>query len=82
MRLQPCNSLNVSDHSRTVYGGSFNTPQGPETRMVSLIRFQERKEFTMISPKYPGVRVDDIPIRDGLVLDQNNQCMLLWSGSY
>lgn len=82
MRLQPCDSLNVSDHSRTLYGGSFNTPGGPETRMVSLFRYQEQEAFTMILPKYPGVRVDAIPIREGLVLDQNNQCTLLWSGTY
>lgn len=82
MRLQTCDSLNVSDTSRTLYGASVNTPQGPETRMVCLFLFQERKSYTMISPKYPGVSLDAIPIIGELVLDPSDQCMLLWSGIY
>ena len=82
MRLQTCDSLNVSDKSRTLYGASVNTPQGPETQMVCLFGLQERKEYTMVSPKYPGVFLDAIPVEDNLVLDPDNQCMLLWSGIY
>ena len=82
MRLQTCDSLDVTDEYRTLYGASFNTPQGPETRMISLFRYQERDDFTIISPKYPGVHLDAIPIKGDLVLDPNNQCMLLWSAIY
>jgi hypothetical protein len=82
MRLQTCDSLDVTDKFRALYGASFNTPQGPETRMIFLFRYQERNDFTIISPKYPGVLLDTIPIKDDLVLDPKNQCMLLWSVSY
>jgi hypothetical protein len=81
VRLQPCASLNVSEDDRTLYGASINTPQGPETRMISLYLLQQGKKVGIISPKYPGVTLKVDPVADSVVLDQNNQCMLLWSGT-
>ena len=82
MRLQPCTSLDVNDEVRTLYGASFNTPQGPETRMISIFNWVDSDSFSMISPQYPGVRLDTITIGKNLVLDPGGQCMQLWSEVY